>query len=180
MGGSVRFVGAQGFLRLAANLCLSFPAPNLEGARARGGALPAFAGVSLEAELKDLGDVSPEPVPDRASARRFRAMKASHHPEGVPHHPGKRLSFFVVLPRFGCLGGIGFYAVSGHQAARDAFIGWSGRARVAHLSLVLNNSRFRLLPSVRVPGLASHVLGQAASRVATDWASEHGERPVLA
>ena len=164
--------------RLAAKLGLSLPARQRQ-APARG-PLPAFPDVSLEAELKDLGEVSLEPVSDRVSARRFRAMMASHHPEGVPHHPGKRLSYFVVSQRFGCLGGIGFCAASWHQAARDAFIGWSGRARVAHLGLVLNNSRFLLLPSVRVSGLASHVLGQAASRVATDWASRHGEHPVLA
>ena len=164
--------------RLAAKLGLSLPARQRQ-APARG-PLPAFPDVSLEAELKDLGEVSLEPVSDRVSARRFRAMMASHHPEGVPHHPGKRLSYFVVSQRFGCLGGIGFCAASWHQAARDAFIGWSGRARVAHLGLELNNSRFLLLPSVRVSGLASHVLGQAASRVATDWASRHGEHPVLA
>ena len=163
---------------LAAKLGLSLPARQRQ-APARG-PLPAFPDVSLEAELKDLGEVSLEPVSDRVSARRFRAMMASHHPEGVPHHPGKRLSYFVVSQRFGCLGGIGFCAASWHQAARDAFIGWSGRARVAHLGLVLNNSRFLVLPSVRVSGLASHVLGQAASRVAADWASTHGEHPVLA
>ena len=43
--------------------------------------LPAFPDVSLEAKLKDLGEVSLEPVSDRVSARRFRAMMASHHPE---------------------------------------------------------------------------------------------------
>ena len=132
--------------RLAAKLGLSLPARQRQ-APARG-PLPAFPDVSLEAELKDLGEVSLEPVSDRVSARRFRAMMASHHPEGVPHHPGKRLSYFVVSQRFGCLGGIGFCAASWHQAARDAFIGWSGRARVAHLDLVLNNSRFLLLPKV--------------------------------
>ena len=156
--------------RLAAKLGLSLPARQQQ-APARG-PLPAFPDVSLEADLKDLGEVSLEPVSDRASARWFRAMMASHH-------PGKRLSYFVVSQRFGCLGGIGFCAASRHQAARDAFIGWSGRARVARLGLVLNNSRFLLLPSVRVLGLASHVLSIVRRRLPEDWRRQYAIDPVL-
>ena len=106
-------------------------------------------------------------------------MMASHHPEGVPHHPGKRLSYFVVSQRFGCLGGIGFCAASWHQAAHDAFIGWSGRARVAHLGLVLNDSRFLLLPWASVPNLASHILSIVRRRLPEDWRRQYALDPVL-
>ena len=44
----------------------------------------------------------------------------------------------------------------------------------------MNNHRFLLLPSVRVPDLASHILAQATGRVADDWEARHGDRPVLA
>ena len=40
--------------------------------------------------------------------------------------------------------------------------------------------RFLLVPGVCVPNLASHVLGQAARRLAADWHQQHGLRPVLA
>jgi hypothetical protein len=60
-------------------------------------------------------------------------------------------------------------------AARDRFIGWSVPARRAHLSRVANHSRFLILPWVRVPHLASHLLGQLVRRLPADWRAQHGE-----
>src|SRR5271157_2551540 len=54
-------------------------------------------------------------------------------------------------------------------APRDQFIGWSATARETHLQAVTNNTRFVLLPWVRVPGLASHVLGTVLRRLRRDW-----------
>jgi uncharacterized protein DUF4338 len=47
------------------------------------------------------------------------------------------------------------------------------------LSRVVNNSRFLILPWVRIPNLASHVLAQAAKRVKQDWRAHYGVEPVL-
>jgi hypothetical protein len=44
---------------------------------------------------------------------------------------------------------------------------------------VVANSRFLLLPGVRVAHLASHVLGLAARTIAADWQRRYGYRPVL-
>jgi hypothetical protein len=52
---------------------------------------------------------------------------------------------------------------------RDAFIGWTAAQRQAHLGQVANNSRFLILPWVRVPELASHILGRVGRRIAADW-----------
>ena len=46
--------------------------------------------------------------------------------------------------------------------------------RAARLKFVANNTRFLILPWVRVPHLASHVLGQAAARIGWDWQSKYG------
>ena len=43
-----------------------------------------------------------------------------------------------------------------------------------------NNSRFLILPWVRVRELASHILGHLARRLATDWQTHYGHRVVLA
>ncbi len=45
----------------------------------------------------------------------------------------------------------------------DAHIGWSARARGAHLAEVVSNDRFLLLPGVEVPHLASHPAGPAGA-----------------
>src|SRR4030067_147310 len=46
-------------------------------------------------------------------------------------------------------------------------------------SKVVTNSRFLILPGVRVPHLASHVLSQALKRLARDWQLRYGITPVL-
>jgi hypothetical protein len=45
---------------------------------------------------------------------------------------------------------------------------------------VINNSRFLILPWVKVDNLASHVLGLVMGQVADDWHKQYGYRPVLA
>ena len=72
------------------------------------------------------------------------------------------VKYWLVSERFSQVGGLSFHAASWHGAARDNHIGWNQRARVANLEKVLNNSRFLILPQVRVHGLA-------ARRLATDW-----------
>jgi len=59
-------------------------------------------------------------------------------------------------------------------AARDRYLGWSGAARVQGLHRVGNHSRFLVMPWVRVPQLASHLLGGLSRRIAADWPAEHG------
>lgn len=54
-------------------------------------------------------------------------------------------------------------------AARDRFIGWSADQREGHLQQITNNTRFIVLPWVRVPHLASHVLSRVMQRIAQDW-----------
>ena len=59
-------------------------------------------------------------------------------------------------------------------AARDRFIGWTEAARRRGLHLITNNMRFLILPWVRVPHLASHVLSRVARRVSRDWVDKYG------
>ena len=61
-------------------------------------------------------------------------------------------------------------------APRDRYIGWSGAERAAGLSRIGNHSRFLVLPWVRVPHLASYLLGGLVQRIAVDWPAQHGWR----
>lgn len=57
---------------------------------------------------------------------------------------------------------------------RDQYLKWSAAERAAGLSRVANNTRFLILPWVRVPHLASHVLGQVTGRINVDWQAQYG------
>ena len=62
---------------------------------------------------------------------------------------------------------------------RDRFIGWSVEQRQRNLALIANNTRFLVLPWVRVPRLGSWILGQVSRRLAEDWQAKYGHRVVL-
>ena len=62
---------------------------------------------------------------------------------------------------------------------RDRFIGWSALQRQGHLARVANNSRFMILPWVRVPQLGSWILGQVSRRIGADWQAKYGHEVVL-
>jgi hypothetical protein len=53
--------------------------------------------------------------------------------------------------------------------ARDRFIGWSPETRQNNLHLIMNNTRFLVLPWVVVSHLASHLLALNRRRLSRDW-----------
>ncbi len=67
-----------------------------------------------------------------------------------------------------------FGAAAWQSAPRDQFIGWGATQRAEGVSQVVNNTRFLILPWVKVPGLASHVLSRAMRRLNADWQSKYG------
>ncbi len=139
-----------------------------------------YPDLELRCGLSELGEVTLVPVGDAADKRSWREMMESHHPQGWSRRPGAVLNWWIVSSVHGRLGGIGFCAASWHQAARDAFIGWSAAARVANLTQLVNQHRFLLLPGVRVDNLASHVLALSTARLAGDWQAAHGAVPLAA
>lgn len=73
----------------------------------------------------------------------------------------------------------GFSAAAWKVKARDEFIGWNYEQKEKNLQLVVNNSRFLILPKVQVPHLASHLLAKIVRRLPSDWNKIYGYRPVL-
>jgi hypothetical protein len=61
-----------------------------------------------------------------------------------------------------------------HLGPRDRFIGWSMEARQRNIRFIAYNSRFLILPWVRVPHLASHLLGRVARILSTEWEKVYG------
>ena len=133
----------------------------------------------MRAELCGLGPVSVQPV--KADERRvWASMMHTFHPQGAPQLPGKALKYWIVSEHYGRLGGLSFHGASWHERCRDKFIGWSARARVRNLALVVNNARFLILPQVQVYGLAPVSLQAAVRRLSGDWRRRYGDELQLA
>lgn len=64
-------------------------------------------------------------------------------------------------------------------AARDDFIGWTEAQRKDNLHLVVDNSRFLVLPWVHSKSLASRVLSHAARNLPDYWQERYHYRPLL-
>jgi hypothetical protein len=67
-----------------------------------------------------------------------------------------------------------FGAPAWRCAPRDQYLEWDDTKRREQLHRLANNTRFLILPWVRVPHLASHVLGAVARRISADWQLKYG------
>ena len=114
--------------------------------------------------------------PDR---RLFRQYIQRYHYLGYRVPYGAQLRYFVRSPAGSVLACLLFTSAAWKMAPRDASIGWDPAVRQANLPLVVNHSRFLILPWVRVPNLASHILSLAARQLPRDWFSAYGVHPVL-
>ncbi len=65
------------------------------------------------------------------------------------------------------------------MASRDRWIGWDDERRRDQLQRIVNNSRFLILPGVRVHNLASAALAKASRILPWDWEAQYGVQPVL-
>ena len=77
------------------------------------------------------------------------------------------------------LGCLQFSSPAWCMQARERWIGWSPPARKKNLQHIVNQSRFLILPWVKVPNLASHVLAAALRTVAPHWHERFGIEPLL-
>lgn len=142
-------------------------------------ALPELPGVCCS--LEELGEVEIVPVSSRYSkaSRIWNLLMNRYHYLGNGPLCGAQIRYLVKSSRYGWLGGLSFSGASWRLGVRDKWINWSEAARRANLRKVVCNSRFLLLPVVKVKNLASCVLGHALSRLSGDWQRRYGYEPVL-
>jgi hypothetical protein len=118
------------------------------------------------------------PFRTKAASRRWRELIASYHYLGYTPFAGAQLRY-LIESRSQTLGALGLAASAWSCAPRDAHIGWDAETRRARLHLVVGNARFLILPEVRVPNLASHVLSRVTRRLRADWQTAYGYAPLL-
>jgi len=113
--------------------------------------------------------------------RLFRQYIQRYHYLGYKVPYGAQLRYFVrsLQPPCPLLSCLLFTSAAWKMAPRDRCIGWSQAARQVNLPLVVHHSRFLILPWVRVPNLASHILSLAARQMPRDWLAAYRAQPLL-
>ncbi len=109
-----------------------------------------------------------------AQGRLFQFLLQRYHYLGLRNCVGENLKYLARDPAGRVLACLLFGSAAWKAAARDQWIGWNPEQRAGRLHLLTNNTRFLILPSVRVPHLASHLLGRAAARLSADWQHKYG------
>lgn len=113
-------------------------------------------------------------------AELIRHLLVEYHYLGLDRTTGATLRYLIRAGDGRLLGCALWGSAAWKTAARDEWIGWSAQQRSALLMRVVNNGRFLILPWVRVPHLASHVLGLMTRRIIADWQVHYGTSLVLA
>lgn len=184
-GGQLKDIAARDLLnRLDARGLVALPARQRRGGRQRPRVVAAAGQGELclapastpghEVALKELQPLSWHLARRGQSERGLIAhYLQAHHYLGYPDPLGQL--HYLARDRNGRdVAVLLFGPASWKVAARDAFIGWSPQQRQRALGHLANNSRFLILPGVRTPHLASHLLAGAVRRLRADWLAQHG------
>ena len=120
-------------------------------------------------------------VPAESTTQRhlLRDLLGAYHYLGYQQPTGPSMGYLVYW-RDRPLACARFGPAAWKVAARDEFIGWTSAQRQLGLKSLVNNDRFLILPWVKVPQLASFLLGRICRRLARDWWEVYQESIVLA
>jgi hypothetical protein len=130
--------------------------------------------------LREVGPLSLCEVSMDAAARiRCAAALAEYHYLGHRGTVGENLQYMVTDKTGRLLACLLFGSAAWKCQPRDQFIGWNPEQRARHLHLLTNNTRFLILPFVRIPHLASWILGAVLRRLSSDWQKKYGHPIVL-
>jgi hypothetical protein len=134
----------------------------------------------ISCALGELGALQVKEV-SRAAAERawVKGALGRYHYLGFNGAVGENLQYVVSDAQGRRLACLVFGAAAWKCQDRDEFIGWSPEQRERNLPLIANNTRFLILPSVRVRRLGSWILGQISRRIDRDWQAKYGHRIVL-
>jgi hypothetical protein len=127
----------------------------------------------LSMSLGELGPLELRQVRRTPEEALFNSLLERHHYLGYSQPVGEHLKYLVFAAGrpVACLA---WSSAPRHLGSRDRFIGWEPKARLANVRLLAYNTRFLILPWVRVPHLASHLLGRMARVLSGEWQRVYG------
>jgi hypothetical protein len=136
--------------------------------------LLALSPEPIQEPLTSLQPIRLELADTQPKRQQVRQWLAQYHYRGFHGAVGENVQYLARDRQGRELAVMVFGAAAWKVADRDRFIGWSAQQRAEHLGGIANQQRFLILPWVRVPHLASHLLVLAARRLADDWQNRYG------
>ena len=129
----------------------------------------------IEGSLASLGPLEIRLVRRAEGEKLFAQLLSRYHYLGYSRPVGEHLKYLVWAPDrpIACLG---WSSAPRQLNVRDQFVGAPKEAYRHHLHLIAYNTRFLIAPWVKVPHLASHLLGRIARRISDDWQALYHHR----
>ena len=127
----------------------------------------------LAMPLQALGPVEIQPVRRTSEEPLFNSLMEAHHYLGYEQPVGEHLKYLAWAQGrpIACLA---WSSAPRHLGSRDRYIGWGAEARRCNIRFIAYNTRFLILPWVRVPHLASHILGKVTRALCQGWQRMYG------
>ena len=122
----------------------------------------------MEGGLKTLVPIEIQQVRRSGDEGLFNSLIEEHHYLGYEQPVGEHLKYIVWSQRrpVACMA---WSSAVRHLGCRDRFIGWTKETRRRNICFIAYNTRFLILPWVKAPHLASHILGRIAKAISADW-----------
>jgi hypothetical protein len=123
---------------------------------------------TIGSKLSDIKPVELHQVRGTPLSKLYNSLIEQYHYLGYTRPVGEHLEYLAMAQErvVACLG---WCSVPRHIGCRDRYIGWTKEQREKNLQYAAINTRYLILPWVRVPHLASHILGMMARRISSDW-----------
>ena len=127
----------------------------------------------LAMPLQALGPIEIQPVRRTADEPLFNSLMEHYHYLAYEQPVGEHLKYLAWAQGrpIACLA---WSSAPRHLGSRDRYIGWTAEARKRNIRFIAYNTRFLILPWVRVPHLASHILGKVTRALSDDWERMYG------
>ena len=125
----------------------------------------------------NLREINVRPVRSSEEGQ-YQDLMQQHHYLGSLPKIGETL-WYIAAWHNEWVGLISFSASALKCSVRDHWIGWDFRLQYGRLKLVVNNSRFLILPDWHIQNLGSRILSLCKRRLCGDWEQTFGHPVVL-
>lgn len=128
----------------------------------------------VETPLKALLPLKVEAIEGKSRLGEFKSYMDQYHYLGFGRTVGENMKYTVRGADGTLLSCLLFGSAAWSCRDRDEYIGWNKADRKKNLQLVTNNTRFLILPWVKVPHLASNILSLVTRRLSSDFEKKYG------
>ena len=128
---------------------------------------------ALQSSLREWEPLTVVQVRRTPAESLFNSLMQAHHYLGYARPVGEHLKFTV----YAGSRPVALFAWSSaprHLGPRDRFLGWSPAVRRQNIAGIAYNTRFLILPWIKVQHLASHLLGRMTRLLSAEWQRVYG------